>query len=82
MISGSRFRVVPSSGTYFQLLNYSSITDEPETDFAIRLTKDLKVASIPVSVFYHNNSDNKMLRFCFAKKEKTIEKAAEILCRI
>ena len=81
-IKGSRFEVVPSFGTYFQLLNYSKITDESEIDFAVRMTKEYKLASIPISVFYHNNDDNKVLRFCFAKEEKTLEKAAEILCRI
>lgn len=78
----SKFKVIPSSGTYFQLLDYSKITKEPETDFAIRLTKEYKVGSIPVSVFYHKNVDNKVLRFCFAKSETTLEKAAEILCKI
>ena len=74
--------MLPSRGTYFQLLDYSDITDEPEKDFAIRMTKEFKLASIPVSVFYHENTDNKVLRFCFAKEESTLEKAAEILCRI
>jgi len=82
MIKPSRFRIIPSFGTYFQLLDYKNITDEPEIDFAIRMTRDFKLASIPVSVFYHNNTDNKILRFCFAKTEKTIEKAAAVLCRI
>lgn len=82
LIAKSRFKIIPSSGTYFQLLGYNNITDESETDFAIRLTKEFKVASIPVSVFYHNNTDNKVLRFCFAKTEKTLKIAADILCRI
>jgi methionine aminotransferase len=82
LVSGSRFRVIPSHGTYFQLLDYSAITDEPEKDFAIRMTKDFRLSSIPVSLFYHEITDNKVLRFCFAKEESTLEKAAEILCRI
>ena len=82
LIKGSRFKIIPSYGTYFQLLDYSRISDESETDFAIRLTKEFKVAAIPVSVFYHKATDNKVLRFCFAKKEETMDKAAEILCRI
>ena len=82
LIKDSRFKIIPSHGTYFQLLDYSEITDEPEFDFAVRLTKDNKIASIPVSVFYNNKTDNKVLRFCFAKKEKTLEKAAEILNKI
>lgn len=81
-LRGSRFRIVPSSGTYFQLLDYSGISDQNEIEFARRLTIENGVASIPVSVFYHDRSDNKVLRFCFAKKEETIEKAAEVLCRI
>jgi methionine aminotransferase len=81
-IKGSRFRVVPCHGTYFQLLDYSKISDEPETEFAIRLTKEFNLASIPVSAFYHQNDDNKVLRFCFAKKEGTLDKAAEILNKI
>ena len=82
LIKNSRFKIIPSYGTYFQLLDFSEITDETEIDFAIRMTKEFKVASIPVSVFYHKNTDNKVLRFCFAKKEDTLKKAAEILCRI
>ncbi len=82
LLKESRFRVVPSHGTYFQLLDYSAITDETEMEFAQRMTKEFKLASIPVSVFYHEKTDNKVLRFCFAKEESTLEKAAEILCSI
>jgi methionine aminotransferase len=82
LLKKSRFKVLPSKGTYFQLLNYSGITDEKDTEYAIRLTKEIGVASIPISVFYHNNVDNKILRFCFAKGNETLEKAAEKLCRI
>ncbi len=81
-IKSSRFKIVPCYGTYFQLLDFSNITDEKETDFAIRMTKEHKLASIPLSPFYHNNKDNKMLRFCFAKTEETMKKAAEILNKI
>jgi methionine aminotransferase len=82
LIKGSRFKAVPASGTYFQLLNYSKISDEKETAFPERLTREFKIASVPVSPFYHNQEDNKVLRFCFAKTTETLEKAAEILCRI
>jgi len=82
LLKGSRFTLMPSSGTYFQLLGYEKITEEGDTDFAIRLTKEHGVASIPVSVFYHNPEDNKVLRFCFAKQNETLEKAAEILQKI
>lgn len=82
LIKTSRFKLIPSHGTYFQLLDYSAITDDAEFEFAKRMTKEYKLASIPVSVFYQKNVDNKVLRFCFAKKEETLEKAAEILCKI
>jgi methionine aminotransferase len=79
LLKGSRFTIRPSSGTYFQLLGYEKITEETDTDFAIRLTKKHKVAAIPVSVFYHKKVDDKVLRFCFAKDETTLQQAAEIL---
>src|SRR5690606_20539124 len=82
LVKSSRFTAVPAKGTYFQLLNYSNISEEKETDFAIRLTKEYGIASVPVSPFYHNQTDNRMLRFCFAKTTETLEKAAEILCKI
>ncbi|MES2397982.1 MAG: methionine aminotransferase [Bacteroidota bacterium] len=82
MIKNSNFKFEPASGTYFQLLNYSEISKEKDSNFAIRLTKEFGIASIPVSMFYHHSIDNKMLRFCFAKKEETLEKAAEILNKI
>lgn len=76
------FIIRPSGGTYFQLMDYSEITDEKDTAFAERLTREYGVASIPVSVFYHNDIDNKVLRFCFAKEDRTLEKAAEKLKNI
>ena len=82
LIKDSRFTVIPASGTYFQLLDYKKITDKKDTDFAISLTKEYGIASVPVSVFYGTPVDNKVLRFCFAKDNETLEKAAEILCRI
>ncbi len=82
LIKNSKFKCESSSGTYFQLLGYNGISKEKDTNFAIRLTKEFAIASIPISVFYHDGIDNKMLRFCFAKKEETLEKAAEILNKI
>ncbi len=79
LIKKSRFEFIPAAGTYFQLLNYKKISTEKDTDYAIQLTKTFKIASIPISVFYHEGVDNKVLRFCFAKKEETLEKAAEII---
>ncbi len=81
-ISDSRFNLKPSDGTYFQLLDYSKITDEADTELAVRWTKEKGVASIPVSFFYPDQLDQKVLRFCFAKEDDTLKKAGEILCRI
>ena len=81
-VKNSRFELLPCSGTYFQLLDYSAISNEKDVDFAKRLTIEYKVASIPISVFYMDESDNKVLRFCFAKHEETLLKATEILCKI
>ena len=82
MLKGSRFSLVPSPGTYFQLLSYDKITSEKDADYAIRVIKENGVAAIPISVFYHKPVYENMLRFCFAKKDETIEKAAEILAKI
>ena len=82
LIKESRFRALPCKGTYFQILEYSTISDAPDVEFARQLTIEKGVASIPPSVFYRHDDDHSVLRFCFAKKDETIEKAAEILCRI
>lgn len=82
LLSGSRFKPLPCRGTYFLTVDYSRISDESEMDFAVRLTKEFKVASVPLSPFYHKNNDNKHLRFCFAKTNETLEQAAKILCKI
>ena len=82
LIKDSRFSSTPSSGTYYQLLNFSEITAENDVNFAERLVKDHGLASIPVSVFNIDKKDNKQLRFCFAKTDETLEKAAEILCKL
>ena len=78
-ISDSRFKFTPSQGSYFQLLDYSDITDERDITLNERLIKDYKLASIPMSVFNINERDDKLLRFCFAKTEETLDRAAEIL---
>ena len=82
LIKGSKFKIMPCLGSYFQLLDYSKITKEKDTDYAIRLTKEYKIASVPTSVFYHKNIDHHVLRFCFAKQKQTLEKAAEKLHKI
>ena len=81
-IKGSLFKFIPSKGTYFQLLNYSEITNENDFDFAKRLIVEHGVASIPPSVFNENKLDQKVLRFCFAKTDDTLIKAGEILSKL
>lgn len=81
-MKGSRFVPIKSSGTYFQLMRYEGITDEGDEEFARRLTMEHGVAAIPVSVFYRFKTDNKVLRFCFAKEEKTLKAAAGILKKV
>lgn len=81
-ISGSRFKFMPSQGSYFQLLDYSDITNESDITLNERLIRDYKLASIPMSVFNINQRDDRLLRFCFAKTEETLDKASEILNRI
>lgn len=81
-IKNSRFTVIPCHGSYFQLLDYSKISDMPDTQFSKKLTIEHKVASIPPSVFYKDGCDYNVLRFCFAKKDETLEQAALKLCAI
>jgi methionine aminotransferase len=81
-VAGSRFVPLPSRGTFFQNLRYDAISDERDTDLAVRLTREHKIASIPVSVFYREPPAHKVLRFCFAKSEQTLERGAEILSSI
>lgn len=79
LLAGSRFRLSPSAGTYFQLLDYGAITAEEDVAFARRLTREAGIASIPVSVFHAQPPGSHLLRFCFAKDAATLERAAAIL---
>ncbi|MFK8037414.1 MAG: methionine aminotransferase [Crocinitomicaceae bacterium] len=81
-MEGSRLKPLPCNGTYFMLFDYSEISNENDVDFAKRITKELKVATIPVSVFYESKQDNKVIRICFAKQDDTLIKAAQILKNI
>lgn len=81
-IKDSKFAFNPSSGTYFQLLSYADISEDGDFELAKKWTRELKVASIPVSPFYLKGADHKVLRFCFAKSDETLLKGAEILSRI
>lgn len=78
-LATSRFKIKPSQGTYFQLVDYSAISQEPDTVFADSLVKEYKIASIPISGFNTNGIDNQLIRFCFAKTNETLERATEIL---
>ena len=82
LLAGSRFELTPSAGTFFQLVDYGAITNEPDAQLAKRWTVEEKVASIPVSVFYREPPNQELLRFCFAKDDATLRRAAEILCRL
>ena len=80
---GSKFQLLPCEGAYFQIADYSAISELKDTDFAIHLTETLGVASIPVSAFYQTPPTNqRWLRFCFAKNDDTLLKSAELLCQL
>ncbi|MFT4576946.1 MAG: methionine aminotransferase [Polaribacter sp.] len=81
-LKGSKFKWIPAQATYFQVLDYSEITNENDVEFAKRLTIEKGVAAIPLSVFNENSLDEKVLRFCFAKTDKTLLEAAKILQNI
>lgn len=78
----TKFIPLPSYGSYFQLYSYANISNETEIDFAARLTKEYGVATIPVAAFYKNGTDNKVIRFCFAKKESTLDEAVNRLIKL
>jgi methionine aminotransferase len=82
LVKNSRFRLRPAKGTFFQILDYSEITDEDDVSYAKRLTRELGVASIPVSVFYQQKPDARLLRFCFAKDDAMLKEAASRLCSL
>jgi methionine aminotransferase len=79
---GSRFELLPCDGTYFQLARYSEISDKPDREFAQWMTREVGVAVIPVSVFFHDGLDDRVVRFCFAKKEETLAAAGERLRQV
>lgn len=79
LLNDSLFRVLPSQGSYFEILDYSKISDESDTDFTFRLANEFGVGVIPVSAFMHEKNKLKMVRICFAKNNETLEKAAERL---
>ena len=82
LMQQTRFELLPSTGSYFVCAKYDRISDEADYDFAVRLTKEVGVATIPVSAFYHNRKDDHVIRFCFSKQNKTLLSAAERLIKI
>jgi methionine aminotransferase len=82
LVRDSRFDLIPAKGTFFQLLDYSNITDEDDVAYARRLTKEIGVASIPISVFCDQPPTSRKLRFCFAKDDQILEEAAARLCQL
>jgi methionine aminotransferase len=81
LMAPSPFKALPTFGSYFQCFNYDGLSDQPDKEFAIRLTKEYGIVTIPVSAFYKNGTDNKVIRFCFCKKEETLERAVEKLLK-
>ena len=82
LMQQTKFTPLPSHGSYFQLYRYDRISEESDKDLAIRITREYGVATIPVSAFYVSGKDDKVIRFCFAKKEETLERAVERLIKI
>jgi methionine aminotransferase len=81
-LASSRFTLLPSDGTYFQCVRYDAISDQSEADFARWLTTEIKVAAIPVSAFYGQPKESRVVRFCFAKKDETLQLALSRLGRL
>ena len=81
-LAQTKFELLPCAGTYFQSVTYNNISDEKDTEIATRITKEFGVASIPTSAFYSRNTDHRVLRFCFAKKQETLDEAVNKLMKI
>jgi methionine aminotransferase len=81
-LKATEFIFTPAQGSFFQVVSYGHLTDERDYDLAVRITKENGVASIPVSVFYHDQWDHKLLRFCFAKDDELLERGIELLTKI
>jgi methionine aminotransferase len=81
-LKSTRFKLLPSDGTYFQCVEYSAISDQPEAEFAKWLTTEIGVAAIPVSAFYNEPKESGIVRFCFAKKDETLRTALERLMKL
>ena len=82
LLENSRFRIHPSRGTYFQLADYAAISNKPDMEFVTWMTQEKGVAAIPLTPFYEEAPDTRIIRFCFCKSDSTLEQAAEILCGV
>lgn len=82
LLKETNFKLLPCNGSYFQCVSYAHLNKEKDTDMALKLVKEYGVASIPVSAFYMKSTDHQVLRFCFAKKQETLEKAVERLMKL
>jgi methionine aminotransferase len=82
LMKNTKFDLLNTSGSYFVCASYGRISDEADKDLAIRLTKEAGVATIPLSAFYHNHKDDKVVRFCFSKQNRTLQQAVERLMKI
>jgi len=82
LLAQTKFHLLPCHGSYFQCVSYAHLNEDPDVDMAMRLITAYGVASIPVSAFYTRNTDHHVLRFCFAKKQETLEKAVERLIKL
>lgn len=81
-LAGTAFKILPCEGTYFMLLDYSELSNSTEFDYAVELIQRIKVATVPVSAFYSNNLDQRLLRVCFAKQEETLTNAIASFLKI
>lgn len=82
LLENSLYSVIPSQGSYFQLIDYSRISDEPDTVFVDRMARDFGIAVLPLSAFYHEKTRSRVFRLCFAKDNANLEKAAELMLKI
>jgi methionine aminotransferase len=82
LLGETKFKLLPCNGSYFQCISYAHLSNEKDNEMAVRLVRDYGVASIPVSAFYTKHTDHKVLRFCFAKKQETLEKAVQRLMKL
>ncbi|WP_372774833.1 methionine aminotransferase [Mangrovibacterium sp.] len=82
LMENSLYKIIPSQGSYFQLIDYSRLSDDPDTVFVERLAKDFGIAALPVSAFYHEKTKARYIRLCFAKDNDKLEKAAELLLSV